>query len=421
MSRLFSLLFTLALLLAVSIAVPVLLTLDRAPAVTEVTALAPADLDRANNWLKANGPNRQRTGGTRVEFSASELRLAANYLLQRRWQGSAADILLSPERMSIQLSGKLIDNPLASHANLGLDIEEDQGLPRLVGIRLGQTRIPLELDAKQLHQLLSLLFGLDQLPLPRGSYQAMQLEQDRLVVDYRPIPGEISTTRRGATLALDPETLAVYGAELSRNLQHRAQPRAQDLAGLLPGLFRVARERTAANGDPVSENRHALVVLGLYALGADAKLFPAAATLPRWSGPWARLQGREDLSRHFLVSAALAALADAKLADLAGGYKEWRDAQQGKGFSLVDLAADRAGTRLGELATGAPGLARQVQDQMRTGLRDDDLLPSLKDLPDNLSEQRLDKTMGPVGGERYRQVIGTIDQRLETLPLYRIR
>ena len=400
MSRLFSLLFTLALLLAVSIAVPILLTLDRAPAVTEVTALAPADLDRANNWLKANGPNRQRTGGTRVEFSASELRLAANYLLQRRWQGSAADILLSPERMSIQLSGKLIDNPLASHANLGLDIEADQGLPRLVGIRLGQTRIPLELDAKQLHQLLSLLFGLDQLPLPRGSYQAMQLEQDRLVVDYRPIPGEISTTRRGATLALDPETLAVYGAELSRNLQHRAQPRAQDLAGLLPGLFRVARERTAANGDPVSENRHALVVLGLYALGADAKLFPAAATLPRWSGPWARLQGREDLSRHFLVSAALAALADAKLAD---------------------LAADRAGTRLGELATGAPGLARQVQDQMRTGLRDDDLLPSLKDLPDNLSEQRLDKTMGPVGGERYRQVIGTIDQRLETLPLYRIR
>jgi uncharacterized protein YfiM (DUF2279 family) len=69
------------------------------------------------------------------------------------------------------------------------------------------------------------------------------------------------------------------------------------------------------------------------------------------------LQGRHDLAQHFAISAALAAWAGEPLANTIGLDKEVDDARGGSGFSFADLAADRAGTRFGELAVQPARLA----------------------------------------------------------------
>ena len=109
----------------------------------------------------------------------------------------------------------------------------------------------------------------------------------------------------------------------------------------------------------------ALVVLAFHVNGKGlAALSPAAAEglapVPRR----VLLGGRDDLARHFSISAALAATMDTPLADAVGLYKELEDARPGgSGFSFVDLAADRAGARLGALAVG--GAAEQERLQRR--------------------------------------------------------
>ena len=65
------------------------------------------------------------------------------------------------------------------------------------------------------------------------------------------------------------------------------------------------------------------------------------------------LNGRHDSAQHFVISAALAAWAGEPVAEAIGLYKELDDARRGSGFSFADLAADRAGTRFGELVAKA--------------------------------------------------------------------
>jgi hypothetical protein len=103
----------------------------------------------------------------------------------------------------------------------------------------------------------------------------------------------------------------------------------------------------------VVENRAAIVVLTFYANGKGlAAIVPAARAWPRPAAHTMTLYGRDDFSKHFLVSAALAANAGGPLADAVGLYKEVDDARVGSGFSFNDIAADRAGTRFGEFAAG---------------------------------------------------------------------
>ena len=134
---------------------------------------------------------------------------------------------------------------------------------------------------------------------------------------------------------------------------------------LLQPLLVLAAERTAAapqTTTPAAENRAALVVLAFYVngKGLDA-IHPPAASWPRPAARRVTLASRGDTAQHFTISAALAATAGSPLSDAVGLYKELEDSRGGSGFSFNDLAADRAGTRFGELATASGDGARKLQ------------------------------------------------------------
>jgi uncharacterized protein YfiM (DUF2279 family) len=128
------------------------------------------------------------------------------------------------------------------------------------------------------------------------------------------------------------------------------------------------------------------------------------------------LLGRHDSAQHFAVSAALAAWAGEPAANAIGLYKEVEDARGGSGFSFADLAADRAGTRFGELvAEGSP----RLDVALRGSLGDSDLAPSLDGLPEALSEAEFQRRYGGRDNPAYRQLLAEIERRLAALPLYR--
>jgi len=189
------------------------------------------------------------------------------------------------------------------------------------------------------------------------------------------------------------------------------------LVRLLGPMFDLARQRTAAGGDAAAENRAALLVLTLFAngRGMDA-LVPAARQWPRPRRMRVMLGGREDLPLHFLVSAALAAEGSGPLSQAIGLYKEVADSRGGSGFSFTDMAANRAGTRFGELAVQDP---LRLQSALARGVQDSDLVPDASDLPEFMPEAEFLRRFGGVGSPAYNTLLADIDRRIQALPLLR--
>lgn len=127
-------------------------------------------------------------------------------------------------------------------------------------------------------------------------------------------------------------------------------------------------------------------------------------------------RGREDLLKHFVVSAAMTALLGEKEANLWGVGKELADAtrEAGTGFSFADLAADRAGVRFAKgVLAGSPPVAG-----LATSFRIDNYLPAVDGLAEGLKVADVVKTYGGQGDPRFEAQINEIDRRIEALPAY---
>jgi hypothetical protein len=99
-----------------------------------------------------------------------------------------------------------------------------------------------------------------------------------------------------------------------------------------------------------------------------------------------------------------------------GLWKELADARRGgSGFSFNDLAADRAGTRFGELAVRD---AARLQQRIAAGIGDADLLPPVNDLPEHLPQAEFDARYGGVGGAGYQRLLAVIESRLDAMPMF---
>jgi hypothetical protein len=101
-----------------------------------------------------------------------------------------------------------------------------------------------------------------------------------------------------------------------------------------------------------------------------------------------------------------------------GLYKEVADSRGGSGFSFNDLAADRAGRRLGESAEH-PAKALVLQRRVSASAEERLLMPEVADLPESLSERDFIARFGGVNGPGYNRLVAEIDTRIAALPLYR--
>ena len=167
-----------------------------------------------------------------------------------------------------------------------------------------------------------------------------------------------------------------------------------------------------------TSNRAAILALGiavgdarlarLVGLEGDTALVRRAVLV----GTGAALRGRDDWSKHYTVSAALAVLEHPFVSDAAGLMKEQLDAlAQGSGFSFGDLAADRAGVRFAAAATRSDAAAQAMQARLQHGFSVIDFFPSIADLPEALTVEQFRRDYGGVGSQQYHRVTTAIEAR----------
>jgi hypothetical protein len=218
---------------------------------------------------------------------------------------------------------------------------------------------------------------------------------------------------------------AALRAQLA-NLQATAPRLPADGEGRLrtavESAFKEAALRTRES-DAVRQNRAAVLALGLV-LGTPRLepltgrvIDPKALFALRRAYRGATLRGRSDWTKHFVVSAALAAAAFEGASDAAGLFKEELDADGGSGFSFGDLLADRAGTVFGQAATASPEKAQALQARMLRGFVAADVFPPADGLPEGIPEAELQDRYGGVGGPEYGRLAAEIERRIAALPV----
>jgi hypothetical protein len=245
--------------------------------------------------------------------------------------------------------------------------------------------------------------------------------KETLVVGVAVIGGALWGWRAGPSSALTLETQL----RLQRLVAASPSPLSDGDArfGLLLRAAFAALPDETGRGGPVDHNRAAILALGiaigherlarLAGLERDTALVRQAVV----AGTGATLRGREDWSKHFTVSAALAILAHPLISDAAGLMKEQLDAlTQGSGFSFGDLAADRAGVRFAAAATHSDAAAETMQSRLRHGFAPADYFPPAADLPEDLTEEEFRRRYGRVGSPLYRQMLAAIEVRLDSCP-----
>lgn len=416
MGALIKLLLTLALLAAVVIGGGAWLVLAEQPLVTRNVEMTHDDVARARDVLNRNDPRRQPTGTYQtVEITAQDLDLALNYLLRRYAADAKAHARLEGEQLLIDASVRDPSVEWRPYLNIAIAITSEGGRPRLSGLRAGALPVPDIVSNWLLTKLLDDLAARSSNVLGHDLVHDLKLSEERLQLTYRWHPAVIEQARETLLSGSDREALRYYHDELVA-LQAQGIGRRGSLVELLQAMFTAARTRSQAR-DPVLENTALLTVLGTWGSRHDlARLVPGDIARP---GSFRlKLHGRTDFAQHFVASAALAARGDSTLSDAVGLFKEINDTDHGSGFSFTDIAADRAGTRFGELLTSSRPAARRLQQRLADGIRESDIMPRVDDLPEHMSSAVFKQRFGHVGSPAYHATMDEIERRISACALY---
>lgn len=124
------------------------------------------------------------------------------------------------------------------------------------------------------------------------------------------------------------------------------------------------------------------------------------------------MRGRRDLTRHFVVSAALAALVGSDAAEAVGVAKELADSGGRSGFSFVDLSADLSGVAFALRVLDG----KLTMPDIAQGFAVNDYLPEPGNLPEGLAREVLTDRYGPPNDARFMAEKENIRRLILALP-----
>lgn len=385
-----------------------LLATDAKPSLKRTVQVGVADLDRGKAIVDSLGLRRMRDGETRqLVIPEGDLDLAASYLAARFTKGSAS-AQIGAGRLALRAS---IPVPgVHRFLNARLDLAQDGDTLVPVGLRLGDLPVPGALSG----DLVALALSLS--PYSKGFAAARKILDSAQLVDQGLA---LRFTWRGADVDQAMAGGVGRGSEnavIDAYRAHLGQVKSRDFAVLMGEAFALAKQRSSDH-DPVAENRAALTALAETALGS--RLLSRRGLINPSRRPGALLMGRDDFPQHFALSAFIAATGGEGLSDLAGVYKEIKDSQGGSGFSFNDIAADRAGSRFGEVSTRSRSSARNIQARL-AGSRDPSrFFPKVSDLPEFMSQSEFRRRFGGIGQPAYMRMVEEIEARIAALAIYK--
>jgi hypothetical protein len=371
------------------------------------------DINRAKMILREGYKTRPDKVGT-IELSQADLNLAANYLLNR-FSKSRAEISLKPNKLKFIVTATLPKNVLGKYVNITFRFGNENGnqLPTLTKFKAGKLLLPPKVAAFVIKTIIKQTNLKEYFILATDPVKAVAIDGDKITITYHPSKATIDTARDLLTFNSTQYSHAkVYKAKLNEIVQNHDPRWRLSLAEILQPLFELAYQRATLES-AVEENRTIINTVNDYVNNSKTVATPIKPNYPAF------LYKRNDLAQHFIGAAAITSSVNSQIAQVIGEEKELRDAQGGSGFSFIDLTADKAGTRFGELATASPNSARKLQQAM-AGIKDyTAFMPDPTSLPEPLDEATFKERYGSINNKAYQEVSKKIESLIAETPIYK--
>lgn len=409
------------LLLAVFLAAMALalLLLESKPLLDPARKLSQREMAEARNVLDFGIRSVRRVDVTSVmSLQEEELDATVNYLLKQFVTG-IAHFRLDSDRLFFVATARSADLPWFPYLNVSVAATTADGRLAIQGVRLGDANLPASWISAGLAVAQRFSSVAKFLAVADKAVKDITIEPGRLRVVYGLDNESLHTLRDLILDVTGKRRLRHYHARLAELVNRPGQGRRMVLGELLQPLFALAKERSE-DRDPIEENRALLLVVSAYLSGhKTAPVLAAHYSTATTEQRTVLLNSRLDLAKHFIISAALAATANGPFADLAGLAKEIDDSHGGSGFNFQDLAADMAGQRFGQLAVASEKSARRLQKHLSRGAMDSVIMPTVRDLPENLDAAAFASRYQFVGSPAFDLVEQDIIQRLDAMALYK--
>jgi uncharacterized protein (DUF3820 family) len=373
-------------------------------------AMSQADVSRAKKILREGSKTRPDEIGT-IELTQADLNLSANYLLNRFSKGRAL-ISLKENKLKFVVTATLPENRLGKYLNITFRLgnENSNQLPTLTKFKAGKLLLPSKVAAFVIETIIKHTSLNEYFLLATDPIKAVTINDEKITIIYHPSQATLKSARDLLTHNNTNIHTNVYQSKLADVIRRHDPNWRLSLAELLQPLFALAYQRSTLE-TAVEENRIVINTINDYVNNSKTTQFS-----PYYP---AFLYKRTDLAQHFIGAAAITALVNSQMAEALGEEKELQDAQSGSGFSFVDLTADKAGTRFGELAIASPTSARKLQ-QVLAKINDyRDFMPDPRTLPEHMDEAAFKKRYGSVNSEAYQKVSQQIDALISATLIYK--
>ncbi|MFO1095532.1 MAG: hypothetical protein U0992_19845 [Planctomycetaceae bacterium] len=404
-------------------------TTEVQPAVVDMPAPTAQDRQRWQNMLSR--PRGQDQTLAELRLTGDDLTLmAASWLAADSARGTAA-FKVEEGQIQSQLTWPLnvhgigdrfinvaaTAHPTVANDRLGLGLKT---------LRCGRITVPTPLLQRMGAVVTDVLEQNPALSRPLSSIHALSVERDRLLVVCEPervsqIAAEAIEESPDASEELR-ERIRVHMRRLVAEAQQLPEG-DQRFLGLIRQAFAIA-SAPETRGTAVIENRAALIALGIQ-LG-DPRVRRLAGfdpdeqmtLFPYKFDKQTTLRGRNDLARHFFVSAALRSLSTREVSFAVGLIKEQLDATQGgSGFSFADLAADLAGVEFAQRAISSETGAQSLQVRLSEPFEIGDLMPPIEGLPENLTQEQFREQYRSLTDARFAKVAQEVQARMKKCKL----
>jgi hypothetical protein len=378
-------------------------------------------VSRLRHELIRPGPNPDKT---RLELSQTDADALLDWGLSNKKTPLAVGVRMREGLVEIVTSAPVpvfAGGYLNLHCVLAVELRQSALIWRVVGGRVGRVPLPARVLDDLLRPVVNEVLLIPEVQTVRRAVQTLVLTDGALIVE-----GPRDQLRNSVLPLLRTESqpddgqlrrIRIY-CDFALECASRLPEGDRKLTDLMRALFRMAGRRSVS-ADPVLENQAALLALA-YLIGdrpvptligpvmTAEELRVAARRLGHMT-----IRGRQDLARHMLVSCALAMLSNEEFSAMLGLWKERLDAENGSGFSFVDLLADRVGLRLAQRATGDRASALLLQYRLRRTWEPADLFPPIAGLPEGIRRSEFERRYGGGRGAVFERLEREIEARIQ--------
>lgn len=420
----------LLLALVIVIATLAIALFDRQAGVESLAPFDTSEIREIEQIIADNSPAFGRQAKSEVVLDARSLNLIANFALQQvqTLAGSAIHFSINHDEADAQLAIPQSLGPFKFWLNVRAHFRQRDGRAQLQSLHFGHVPIPgaVQRSVEKIagYRLQTASEASQELASLRRNVNDYQLRNDYLHLQVQWEPETLEQIRTYSQQILvpveDQERIVEYVQQIRQVTASLENQRRVSLVTLLPDLFAFAAQRSV--DDAAQENRALLQAMSLYV--TDTPLSQAlssslAMEMPSLPAVKTSLYRREDLSQHFINSAAMAASANPDVAEVLANTKEVYDARLRSGFSFSDVTANLAGVRLGEIAVHDQQSAMWLQAFMQSLTEESQLLPRPRTDADGLSESDFAASFTDRNSSVYQERLLEIETMIEALPLYR--